>query len=188
MHTELTKLTHAELLTQRVQAEQVHAVPRHGVGLILPNIRSLYNVGALFRTADSALLSEIILCGYTPAPPRKEIEKTALGAVDTVPWRYIESAHTAIADVKAQGATVLALEMTAQSRSYTALTDKDFPLYIVPGNEITGVDADILALCDGAIDLPMYGVKHSLNVAIATGIAVYEAVRIFRLLQAEIPA
>ncbi len=182
MHHSLTKLSHADLLLQRLNIEEAQHTQRHAIGLILPNIRSLYNVGSLFRTADSALLSEIILCGYTPTPPRKEIEKTALGAVDTVPWRYMENTSDAIMHVKAQGATVLALEMTTHSRSYTSLVKEDFPLYIIPGNEITGVDADILQCCDGAIDIPMYGVKHSLNVAIATGIAVYEAVRIYRSL------
>jgi tRNA G18 (ribose-2'-O)-methylase SpoU len=142
----------------------------------------MYNVGSLFRTADSALLSEIILCGYTPTPPRKEIEKTALGAVDTVPWRYIEETAQAIASVRQQGATVFALEMTTAGKSYTEVTAQDFPMYIIPGNEITGVDDTTLSLCDGAIDIPMYGVKHSLNVAVATGIAVYEAVRIYRSL------
>jgi 23S rRNA (guanosine2251-2'-O)-methyltransferase len=124
----------------------------------------------------------LYMCGYTPHPPRKEIEKTALGAVDTVPWEYISDAKQAVTRLRSAGVRVFALEMTSQSRSVYSLEKTDFPMCLVLGNEITGVDDDVLELCDGAIDLPMYGVKHSLNVSVAGGIALFEAVHAWKCL------
>lgn len=176
----MRKLLHAELLQQRLSEEEAQHIERHPIALVLHNIRSLYNVGSMFRTADSALVQQIVLCGYTPAPPRKEIEKTALGAVDTVPWRYVHNTAEALATLRAEGYTILALELTDECRSYDELHPRDYPLCFVVGNEITGVDDDVLALCDGALQIPMYGVKHSLNVGVAAGIAVFEAVRTWK--------
>jgi 23S rRNA (guanosine2251-2'-O)-methyltransferase len=181
----MRKLLHAELLRQRLREEEALGVVRHPVSLLLYNIRSLYNVGSIFRTSDSALLRELVLCGYTPHPPRKEIEKTALGAVDTVPWRYYKETTEAIADLRAEGYRILALELTDICRNYDELVLDDYPVCLVLGNEITGVDDDILELCDGAIQIPMYGVKHSLNVGVAAGIAAFEAVRTWRRIQNE---
>ncbi|MGE5480822.1 MAG: RNA methyltransferase [Chloroflexota bacterium] len=175
------KLTHSELLAARLTTEQALAAERLPVTLILHNIRSLYNVGSIFRTADSALAAEVVLCGFTPHPPREEIRKTALGADESVPWRYEKSIKDAIARERAAGKTIVALELAAKSRDYSSLEARDFPLAIVLGNEITGVDDDILELCDFAIEIPMRGVKHSLNVAVSTGIALYEAARLYNL-------
>lgn len=185
----MRKLLHAELSAQRLSTEDVAAVQRHPIALLLDNIRSLYNVGSIFRTADAALASELVLCGFTPSPPRKEIEKTALGAVDTVPWSYYRRVADAIADLKSRGYTVLALELTDNSRSYDALQEPEFPVCLVLGNEVTGIDDSVLAMCDGAVQIPMYGVKHSLNVGVAAGIALFEAVRCWRaLVQPELQA
>lgn len=173
-------MLHAELSEQRMSEQEVAHARRHPVALLLHNIRSLYNVGSIFRTADAALIREIVLCGFTPAPPRKEIEKTALGAVDTVPWSYERNTADAIAALRQQGYKVLALELTDGGKFYDELHAADFPLCIVLGNEITGVDDDILDLCDGALHIPMFGVKHSLNVGVAAGIALFEAVRYAR--------
>lgn len=172
------KLRHDELLEQRLTIESAQASKRHPVSLLAYNIRSLYNIGSLFRTADAALAEKLYLCGYTPHPPRKEIEKTALGAVDTVPWEYAQDAKELIKRLRSEGIRVFALEMTTESRSVYSLEKTDFPMCLVLGNEITGVDDDVLALCDGAIDIPMYGVKHSLNVSVAAGIALFEAVHV----------
>jgi tRNA G18 (ribose-2'-O)-methylase SpoU len=174
------KLRHDELLAQRLTPEAARNEARHPVSLLLYNIRSLYNVGSIFRTADSALVEKLYLCGYTPHPPRKEIEKTALGAVDTVPWEYVADAKTCISALREQGIKVFALEMTTESRSLYTLEKTDFPMCLVLGNEITGVDDDVLECCDGAVDIPMYGVKHSLNVSVAAGVAVFEAVRAWK--------
>lgn len=179
----MQKLTHSEILNQRLTNEQAHSISRHPISLMLYNIRSLYNVGSLFRTADSALAQELILCGYTPHPPRKEIEKTALGAVDSVPWYYEQNALSAVRELKEKKVCIFALELADNCRSYDSLTADDFPCCLILGNEITGVDNEILAECDGSLIIPMYGVKHSLNVSVAGGIAIYEAVRIWRNLQ-----
>lgn len=176
----MKKLSHAEILPNRLTPEIALANKRHPITLVLDSIRSLYNVGSIFRTADAALVSEIILCGYTPAPPRVEIEKTALGAVDTVPWQYKQSAVNAVLELKGKGMKVFAVEITDSSRSYDALVDVDFPLALVLGNELTGIDTEVLAACDGALEIPMYGVKHSLNVSVAAGIVVFEAVRMWK--------
>ncbi len=172
----MKKLKHDEILNLRLNIEDSKIVKRHPVKLILHNIRSLYNVGSLFRTADSALLSELIMCGFTPHPPRKEIEKTALGAVDTVPWSYFKNIEDTVNKFKSEGWKIAALELCHKSRPYNSLTQEDFPLCIIAGNELTGIDDDILDLCDFALEIPMYGVKHSLNVSVAAGISVYAAV------------
>jgi 23S rRNA (guanosine2251-2'-O)-methyltransferase len=178
----LRKLRHDELLQQRLTNEQIRSYERHPVSLLLHNIRSLYNVGSIFRTSDAALVEKLYLCGYTPYPPRKEIEKTALGAVDTVPWEYIADTKQAVLRLQNEGIRVFALEMTSQSRSVYSLEKTDLPMCLVLGNEITGVDDDVLALCDGALDIPMYGVKHSLNVSVAAGIALFEVVESWKRL------
>jgi tRNA G18 (ribose-2'-O)-methylase SpoU len=176
----MKKLSHAEILQNRLTPEIAITGKRHPITLILDNIRSLYNVGSIFRTADAALVSEIILCGYTPSPPRAEIEKTALGAVDTVPWRYESSAKETVIELQIRGWNVFAIEITDSSRNYDSLTAKDFPLAVVLGNELVGIDSEVLAACNGAVEIPMYGVKHSLNVSVAAGIAVFEAVKIWK--------
>jgi tRNA G18 (ribose-2'-O)-methylase SpoU len=177
----LKKLTHSDILQERLTPEESLKADRHPVSLILHNVRSLYNVGSIFRTADSAKAKELILCGYTPHPPRKEIEKTALGAVDSVPWSYFSNIKDAITKVKETGIKVIAVELTDRRRAYNSLRAEEYPLALVLGNEISGIDNDILTLCDDAIEIPMFGVKHSLNVSVAAGIALFEAIRLYRL-------
>lgn len=145
--------------------------------MIAEDVRSLYNVGSLFRTADSFLVDRLILTGFTPTPPRKEITKTALGATETVPWAWFETTAEAIAVQHRDGYRVLALELTTLARQIDAITAADYPVCIVVGNELTGVRPETLASCDGAVMIPMFGVKHSLNVAVAAGVALYELVR-----------
>lgn len=173
----LKKLLHGEILNERLTVSEAKHVRRFPISLLVHNVRSLYNVGSIFRTCDSARVSELILCGFTPHPPRKEIEKTALGAVETVPWRYEKDIFKAIQKIKEQKIKVIALEITDKKRSYDSLELSDFPLCIVAGNEITGLDDEILSVCDDAIEIPMYGVKHSLNVSVSVGIALFESLR-----------
>ena len=173
----MKKLIHAEILKDRLTVEQAKNIQRFPISLIVHNVRSLYNVGSIFRTCDSALISELVLCGFTPHPPRKEIEKTALGAVDSVPWKYEKDIFKAIQRFKEQNVKVFALEITDKKRSYDSLIKSDYPLCIIAGNEITGLDNDILDVCDDAIEIPMYGVKHSLNVSVSIGIALFESLR-----------
>lgn len=177
----MKKLTYEEILNERLTPEESISSARHPVSMILHNVRSLYNVGSIFRTADSAKAKELIMCGFTPHPPRKEIEKTALGAVDSVPWKYFRETKDAIKYVKESGTKVIAVELTDKGRRYDSLEKDEFPLALMLGNEISGVDNEILSLCDDAIEIPMFGVKHSLNVSVAAGIVLFEAVRLWSL-------
>ena len=179
----MKKLTHSEILNERLRPEDAHNVERHPVSLMLDNVRSLYNVGSIFRTCDSALASELILCGFTPHPPRKEIEKTALGAVETVPWTYKRSSHEAVNELKSRNIKVIAVEITGKKRPYDTFSADEYPMCLVLGNELTGLDNSLLNLCDDAVEIPMFGAKHSLNVSVAAGIVLFEAVRKFRLYQ-----
>jgi tRNA G18 (ribose-2'-O)-methylase SpoU len=176
----MRKLTHEEIARTRFTVEQLHREERFPVYVLLDNIRSLYNVGSIFRTADGARVSRLYLSGFTPHPPRKEIDKVALGATESVPWEYVQNPQTVIRTMKSRGIRVCVLEHTDESRPCTSLTRKDFPLCLVVGNEITGVSGDIIAQADSAVEIPMYGMKQSLNVAVAFGIAVFDIVRILR--------
>ena len=176
----MKKLSHSEILKERLDVEEAKSTKRHPVYVMLSNIRSMYNVGSIFRTCDSALVSELILCGFTPHPPRDEIAKTALGAVDSVPWKYFEHEKDAIKYLKDKGVKIIALEITDKKRPYTSLTPDEYPLCIVLGNELTGLDDEVLNMCDDAVEIPMHGVKHSLNVSVAAGISIFEAVRIYK--------
>ena len=177
----MKKLIHEEIQRIRLtEAEAASAAKRFPVIAILDNIRSLYNVGSIFRTSDGARIEAIYTVGYTPHPPRPEIEKTALGATRTVPTRHFENMGDAITAARDLGFGVCALELTDSSRSVYDLAEADFPMALIVGNEITGVSREALELIDFAIDIPMLGAKHSLNVSVAYGVCLYEALRVFR--------
>jgi tRNA G18 (ribose-2'-O)-methylase SpoU len=173
------KLTHEELTGLRLNPDRLDQTPRLPVVALLDNVRSLYNVGSVFRTSDGAFVNGLYLCGFTPHPPRREIEKTALGATKSVPWKYFRHASEALAEARAAGMRVLVLEHTTGSMPYDQMTRADFPICLVVGNEITGVSDELIAAADGAIDIPMHGTKQSLNAAVAYGIAVFELRRIW---------
>ena len=158
--------------------EQAHHTdrPRHPIVGVLDNIRSVYNVGAIFRTADAVRLQELVLCGMTARPPRPDIRKTALGAEESVPWRYRESTEEAVRALKSRGFQIAILEQTDES---VDLWDArfQFPLALVVGHEWYGVSENVLPLADLAISIPMYGAKTSLNVSVAFGIAAYAALQ-----------
>ncbi|MCF6237531.1 MAG: RNA methyltransferase [Candidatus Marinimicrobia bacterium] len=153
--------------------DELEQRPRMPVVALFDNIRSMFNVGSMFRTADGAWLEEIIVSGYTAVPPRKEIAKTALGAEYSVPWRSLPRAVDAIRAIKKRGYTAVALEHTTRSRSFTRV-DYEFPLVFVVGNEGVGVQDEIVQECDFAVEIPQNGMKSSLNVAVAFGIMLYE--------------
>ncbi|MFN0158178.1 MAG: RNA methyltransferase [Bacteroidota bacterium] len=176
----MRKSTHEEIAVRRIRKEDAATVKRLPIFVLLDNVRSLYNVGSIFRTADGALIEKLLLTGYTPRPPRKEIEKTALGATETVPWEHFEHSQDAIASARGLGAKICVLEQTTESNPYYNIRKSDFPLCLVVGNEITGISPSIVEAADMAIDIPMYGMKQSLNVAVASGIALFELARIFR--------
>ncbi len=142
--------------------------------LLLENVRSLQNVGSMFRTADGAGWDRLVLCGYTPTPPRQEISKTALGAETWIPWEYWESAETAVAEYRAKGYAAAALELATGARDLLSLDPSEFPsLLLAVGNETEGVSPGLLAACGSAFKLPMLGKKESLNVSVAAAVAMY---------------
>lgn len=163
---------------ERITLDHAQNAPRLPVVGILDRLRSAHNVGSIFRTADGANIESLVLCGYTPTPPHKHLEKTALRAVESVPWRHRETVAEAIAELKTSGYQMLALEFTDSSQPLYEF-DLQFPLALVAGNEAEGLDAQTLALCDAVVHLPMRGLKSSLNVSVAFGVAVYEVTRRF---------
>ncbi|KAA3653675.1 MAG: TrmH family RNA methyltransferase [Calditrichaeota bacterium] len=140
---------------------------------IVDNIRSLHNVGAIFRTADGAGFGGVILCGITAQPPRAEIRKSALGAEEFVPWKYVQKTQDAIASLRRDGYQIIALECTEHSQPLDGFHPVD-KIALVIGNEYYGISNEILDICDEIRHLPMRGEKISLNVSVAFGIAAYE--------------
>ncbi|HYH15616.1 MAG TPA: RNA methyltransferase [Flavisolibacter sp.] len=146
--------------------------------VILENIRSAYNVGSMFRTADAFLLEAIYICGYTAYPPHKEIKKTALGAEDTVRWKYFKPIEEAMAELRAEGYKIYAVEQAENSLKLQATSFKpEEKIAVILGNEVTGVEQSTIAACDGCIEIPQLGMKHSLNVSVAGGVVLWELVR-----------
>ena len=172
----IRKLLYEEIIKNRKTSEQFKSSFHFPISVILHNVRSMYNVGTFFRTCDSANISELILTGYTPFPPRLEIEKTALGATNSVCWRYEKNIFEEIKNQKEQKKKIIAVELTNNGRQYNSLSEDDFPMCLIFGNELTGIEDNVLEYCDDAIEVPMYGVKHSLNVGVCGGIVIYEAV------------
>jgi len=175
----MKKLTHDEISQNRSTLDNIHEVKKLPVYVLLNSIRSTYNVGSIFRTSDGAMIEKLYLCGYTPHPPKKEILKTALGSTESVNWEYIKNPKEVILKLKENGVKICALELTDNSKPYYELSIKDFPLCVIVGNEITGVSQDLIDLCDFSIEIPQYGIKQSLNVAVAYGVAVFELRKIF---------
>jgi len=167
------RLNSSELKTLHPSAPELLELPRRPVLGVLENIRSLGNVGSIFRSADAVRFEQLYLCGYTGHPPRLEIEKTALGATQSVPWSYWSKSREALLWLRDSGYQILALEITTKS---TPLDEIDLrsPVAVVMGNEVTGIDPETLALCDHAVELPMQGLKESLNVAVAFGVIAYQ--------------
>ena len=158
--------------------------------VVMDNIRSMHNVGSVFRTADAFLIAGICLCGFTPQPPHRDIQKTALGATESVDWLYYENTMAAVEALKEQGYKVLAIEQTKGSISLEnfktylsnasntdANKESNKAVAFVFGNEVEGVSEEVLAICDGAVEIPQYGMKHSLNISVAAAIVLWEMVR-----------
>ena len=160
----------------RMELIEAKALPRLPICAILDRIRSAHNVGSMFRTADGANLGELVLCEYTPTPPHKHLDKTALESTEVVPWRHSESVCAAIATARENGLQVLAVELSENSVALSDFALK-FPVAIVMGNEAEGLSEDVMAQCDATVHLPMRGLKNSLNVSVAFGIVAYELAR-----------
>jgi tRNA G18 (ribose-2'-O)-methylase SpoU len=176
----MRKLSTDEISQKRVKKEPHETINRLPLTVLVDNVRSLYNVGSIFRTSDGAMVQHLLLTGYTPTPPRKEIEKTALGATDSVPWSYSDDPVASLKALKSKGVRICCLEQTDKSIPYFEIQHKDFPLCLVLGNEISGVSLSLLEQCDTSLEIPMFGKKHSLNVAVAYGIAVFHLSRTWR--------
>jgi len=148
----------------------------HPLYCVVDNVRSLWNVGSIFRTSDAAGVRKLFLCGISGYPPRPEISKTALGAENSVPWEYVKDAALAVVRLKELGVRVVALETGEDAVPYDEFAYA-FPLCIVVGHEVDGISRHVLALADDVVTIPMLGTKSSLNVAVAYGVALYECLR-----------
>jgi tRNA G18 (ribose-2'-O)-methylase SpoU len=143
--------------------------------LVLDEVRSLHNVGSIFRTADGFAVEAMVLCGITAQPPHREIEKTALGATQSVDWSYFPSTVAAVLELKATGYTVLALEQASESALLTDFTPTaDTKYAIILGNEVNGVNDEVMKLVDGCLEIPQFGTKHSFNVVVSAGIVLWD--------------
>jgi 23S rRNA (guanosine2251-2'-O)-methyltransferase len=162
----------------RKTVSEFRASDKFPVIIVLDNVRSMHNVGSVFRTADAFLIQGIWLCGYTPQPPHRDIHKTALGATETVAWKHFPSAAEAVEQLRAAGYEPWAVE---QVRGSIPLQDLDRgvgeKIALVFGNEVEGIQPSVLERCAGSIEIPQLGMKHSLNVSVAAGIVLWELVR-----------
>jgi 23S rRNA (guanosine2251-2'-O)-methyltransferase len=171
--SELRKLSMEEL--GRKDTNAFKASEKFPLVLVLDNIRSMMNTGSVFRTADAFLLEGVFLCGITATPPHREIHKTALGATESVNWRYVEDTVEAVKLLQSEGYQVWALEQTSGSVDLKEFQARKGMKYaLVFGNEVKGVDTKVLELCDGCIEIPQFGTKHSLNIAVTAGIVVWD--------------
>lgn len=159
----------------RLSREQFAVAQKMPLIVILDDVRSMYNVGSVFRTSDAFRVESIYLCGITACPPHQEIHKTALGAEDTVSWKHYDDTLTAVNELKGRGYTVLAIEQCEGSTMLQDLqTAPEQPYAIVMGNEVKGVRQDVIDACNGCIEIPQFGTKHSLNVSTTAGIIIWE--------------
>ena len=172
----MRKLSMDEL--NRLSVEDFKQTDKMPFIVVLENIRSAYNVGSVFRTADAFLLEAIYICGYTCCPPHKEIKKTALGAEETVAWKHFINASEAILELKEMGYKVFSVEQASGSTMLNNLnfevTDK---IAVIFGNEVTGVEQTTIQQSEGCIEIPQFGMKHSLNISTAAGVVMWELVR-----------
>ncbi len=160
---------------ERLTKEEFQTSEKSPLVVVLENVRSMHNVGSVFRTSDAFLVEKIYLCGYTPVPPHREIQKTALGATETVSWEAAPDTQSTINDLQQRGYLVYAVEQTHSSKALDNFTpEKDKKIALVFGNEADGVSEDTIKLCDGAIEIPQFGSKHSFNISVCAGIVLWE--------------
>lgn len=173
------KLQNEEL--NRISTDEFKQTKKTPLIIVLDNIRSLNNIGSVFRTADAFLIEAVYLCGITAQPPHRDIQKTALGATETVTWKYFENTTLALADLKQKQYKIAAIEQTENSTMLNDFRVKlDEKWALVFGNEVNGVDQEIINQSDVVIEIPQYGTKHSLNISVSTGIVVWEIQKQFR--------
>ena len=165
----------------RIDIQEFKQAEKIGLTVILDNVRSLNNIGSVFRTSDAFLVNEIILCGITATPPNVEIHKTALGAEDSMTWRYYEDTLSAVNELKTKGYTIFSIEQTENSTSLTEVSlDNDKKYAIVLGHEVHGVQQAVIDASHGCIEIPQHGTKHSLNISVAAGIVIWDFYKMLR--------
>ena len=162
----------------RKSVEEFKKLNKIPVVAIFENVRSAYNVGSLFRTADAFLIEAVYLTGYTATPPHKEIKKTALGAEESVLWKHFDNAIEAIEELRLNGYKIYSVEQVRGSISLEKLNlNSNEKIALIFGNEVSGVEEVTISLCDGCIEIPQFGTKHSLNIATAAGVVLWEVIR-----------
>jgi 23S rRNA (guanosine2251-2'-O)-methyltransferase len=169
----MRKLLNSEL--ERKSIEQFKITEKAPFIIVLDNVRSLSNVGSIFRTADAFLTEAIYLCGITSCPPHREIQKTALGATESVTWKYFHTTIEAVNELKKRGYKIFAIEQAEGSTNLQNLQIEENRKYaLVFGHEVNGVDQEIVNICDQCVEIPQFGTKHSFNIAISVGIVLWE--------------
>jgi 23S rRNA (guanosine2251-2'-O)-methyltransferase len=159
----------------RLNADQFKKEKKFPLVIVLDNIRSMMNIGSVFRTCDAFRIEKIMLCGITACPPNKEIHKTALGATESVDWEYFVDTCDAVEKLKVDGYQVLALEQTSQSKNLMEfMPDASIKYALVFGNEVKGVHEDVLKCCHAALEIPQFGTKHSFNISVSAGIVIWD--------------
>jgi len=167
------KLKNSELV--RVNTEEFKASVKTPIIIILDNIRSLNNIGSVFRTADAFLIEKVYLCGITATPPHKDIQKTALGATDSVSWEYAENTLDLVKKLKSEGVSILSIEQAENAKMLQNVSlDKNKTHAIIFGNEVKGVSQDVVSESDIVVEIPQYGTKHSLNISVSAGIVIWD--------------
>ena len=169
----MRKIKNAEL--NRLSPEEFINSKKNSVVLVLDDVRSAMNVGSAFRTSDAFLIEKICLCGITAKPPHREINKTALGAQDTVAWEHFESIHECIAELKKEGYSIMAVEQADESTSLLDLDiQQDSTYAFVFGNEVFGVNEEVVQNADAVVEIPQFGSKHSLNISVTIGVVLWD--------------
>lgn len=164
----------------RASYDQYHQKQKLPIVVVLDNIRSMYNVGSVFRTCDAFLIEKLYLCGITAQPPHREIQKTAIGATESVEWEYNKSMKACIEQLKAAGYQIIGIEQTDESVDITKVTIKTDQKYaLLFGNEVDGISDEIIHDLDMALEIPQFGTKHSLNISVSSGIAIWKYVEAF---------
>lgn len=162
----------------RIDIDTFKSTEKIPVAVVLDNVRSMHNVGAVFRTADAFLIEKIILCGITPRPPHREIHKAALGATESVEWQYYQEVTEAVLDLKTLKYHLIGIEQTTESTDIRTLkTEKTHRYALVFGNEVDGISDQVLPHCDAFLEIPQLGTKHSLNISVCAGIVMWEFFR-----------
>lgn len=162
----------------RLSVEEFRTAEKIPLTVVLDNVRSQHNIGSVFRTGDAFRVEEILLCGITATPPNAEIHKTALGAEDSVQWHYLDETLTAVRQLQDSGYTVYAVEQAEKSLSLETMElQRDKKYAVILGHEVHGVQQPVVDACDGCIEIPQFGTKHSLNVSVAAGIVIWDFFR-----------